>query len=62
MSKDGNTLFKPDGSGIRNPTTNAKENGVINNPPRFGELGGLSSAGKGIKRNKAVIRKPGFEK
>ena len=44
---------------MRSPTGNAMENGRIQNPPRYPEIGGFTSAGKGFKNNKYKIRKPG---
>lgn len=53
-------LFKPRGAAsIRKPTTNEQKNGQIVNPPRYAEMGGLSSAGKAISKNKMVVQKPG---
>ena len=55
-------LFKPSSRGIRNATTNEKQNGRIINPPRFMELGGFSSVGKGFTKNNKSIQKPGDTK
>ena len=53
-------LFRPAGSlSIRDPLSNEKLNGNIVNPPRFAELGGLSSRGKAVHRNDLKIVKPG---
>jgi hypothetical protein len=51
-------LFKPSARGVRSPTTNAKSNGDIDNPPRFPQLGGFTGTGKGIKKNTYKIRPP----
>ena len=53
------TPFKPRRAPMRPPESNAKENGRIENPPRYPEISGFSSAGKGFKNNKFKIRKPG---
>jgi hypothetical protein len=50
---------RPSGRGMREPTSNRKENGRVVNPPRYPEMGGFSSAAKGFKRNDKSIRKPG---
>lgn len=53
-------LFRPAAeSSLRNPTTNAQMNGNILNPPRYAELGGLTSAGKAVGRNSMTIVPPG---
>lgn len=53
-------LFRPSAEGSqRDPLTNAQMNGNIMNPPRFAELGGLSSAGKSFFRNTMRIVPPG---
>jgi len=53
-------LFRPAGSlSIRDPISNEQQNGNIVNPPRFAELGGLSSKGKAVRRNALNIVKPG---
>jgi hypothetical protein len=54
----GTRLFNPsDSMQPRDPTSNVKDDGMIVNPPRFAELGGLSSAGKTFK-NMMTIKKP----
>jgi hypothetical protein len=54
----GTRLFNPsDSLQIRDPLSNVIDDGMIVNPPRFAELGGLSSAAKTFK-NKMTIRKP----
>lgn len=51
-------LFNPsDSIAARDPLSNVIDDGMIVNPPRYAELGGLSSAGKTFK-NKMTIRKP----
>lgn len=56
----GSNLFNPAGSlSIRDPLTNEKMNGNIMNPPRFAELGGLSSRNKAVARNTLRIVRPG---
>lgn len=53
-------LFRPAGSlSIRDPLSDEKVNGNIVNPPRYAELGGLSSANKAVYRNTLKIVKPG---
>jgi hypothetical protein len=56
----GNRLFDPSESlSIRDPLTNAQKKGNIYNPPRYAQLGGLSSAsGKGLAKNDFHIVKP----
>ena len=53
--------LKPSPKGKRDILSNSKSNGRILNPPRFAELGGLSSARKGgaMKKNNLTIKKPG---
>ena len=53
-------VFKPRGaSQPRKPTTNEQRNGQIINTPRYSQLGGLSSAGKGGFKNGLNIKLPG---
>ncbi len=52
-------LFKPSSRGIRDPKTNAKTNGRIENPNRYNVLGGFSSSAKGFARNIFSVKKPG---
>lgn len=55
-----NRLFRPDAEGrIRDPRSNAQVNGNIVNPPRYAQLGGLSSSGKAMARNEMGVRAPG---
>jgi hypothetical protein len=56
----GNRLFDPSESlAIRDPLTNAQKKGNIYNPPRYAQLGGLSSAAaSGLKKNDFHIVKP----
>lgn len=42
----GDRLFPPKEKGFRAPTSNATRNGDIINPPRYSEMGGLSSGSK----------------
>jgi hypothetical protein len=58
----GDRLFKPSERGIRDPLTNAQDNGRINNPPRYPKLGGFISAAKGFFKNSMRIGKPGDTK
>lgn len=57
----GDRLFDPSESlSIRDPLSNAQKKGNIYNPPRYAQLGGLSSAGaRGIMKNDFNIVKPG---
>ena len=57
----GTKLFNPSESlSIRPPTSNARYHGNICNPPRYAELGGLSSAAKGDQRSSEMnIQLPG---
>ena len=53
-------LFKPRGaSSIRSPLDNKKDNGQIANPPRFSEMGGLTSPSDATAKNKMNLSKPG---
>jgi hypothetical protein len=55
----GTRLFNPsDSISARDPQSNVIDDGMIVNPPRYAELGGLSSANKGIARNGMTIKKP----
>jgi hypothetical protein len=54
----GTRLFNPNDSlTVRDPLSNVIDDGMIVNPPRFAELGGLSSASK-TYRNSMTIKKP----
>lgn len=54
----GTRLFNPSDSMTgRDPLSNTTDDGMIVNPPRFAELGGLSSRTKTFK-NQMTIRKP----
>lgn len=54
----GTRLFNPsDSIAARDPLSNVIDDGMIVNPPRFAELGGLSSSGKTFK-NSMTIKKP----
>lgn len=56
MSKD---WQKPSERGKRDPLSNQKSTGAMENPPRFSELGGMKNANKGPKRNNMTVRRPG---
>lgn len=53
--------LKPSSRGRRDALSNARNNARIVNPPRFAELGGLSSAKKrgAMTKNQLSIKKPG---
>ena len=54
----GTRLFNPNDSLTgRDPLSNVIDDGMIVNPPRFAELGGLSSPSKTF-RNSMTIKKP----
>jgi hypothetical protein len=54
----GTRLFNPSDSMTgRDPLSNVIDDGMIVNPPRFAELGGLDAASKTFK-NKMQIKKP----
>jgi hypothetical protein len=54
----GTRLFNPsDSMQVRDPLSNVIDDGMIVNPPRFAELGGLSGSGKTF-RNQMTIKKP----
>lgn len=53
-------LFKPRGANSpRRPTDNNQQNGVVTNPPRYEEFGGLNASGKIGSKNKMGVQKPG---
>ena len=52
-------LFKPSEIGRRDPLDNSRSNGRVMNPPRFAEVGGLTGASKGTKKNNMTIASPG---
>ena len=53
-------LFNPRGANNpRRPTDNTQQNGVVTNPPRFEQFGGLSSGAKIGAKNKMAVQKPG---
>jgi hypothetical protein len=53
-------LIRPTDSTIRGPLDNARHNGNIVNPPRFSQLGGLTSgSAMGIGGNDLSVRPPG---
>jgi hypothetical protein len=53
-------LYKPRGANNpRRPTDNTQQNGVVTNPPRFEQFGGLSSGAKIGAKNKMAVQKPG---
>jgi hypothetical protein len=53
----GTKLFNPHEVPIRDPQSNVIDDGLIVNPPRYAEFGGLSGSSKTF-RNKMTIRKP----
>lgn len=56
----GSRLFPPsDSMKGRDIQSNVIDNGFIVQPPRYAELGGLSSSGKAVKKNQMNIRPPG---
>ncbi len=52
-------LYKPTTRGMRRPLDNTIDGGMIVQPPRFPELGGLKNASKIGKKNRMSLRKPG---
>lgn len=62
MAGDTGIGIKPSGRGIRDPLTNAQNNGRVVNPPRYPKLGGFTSAAKGFFKNMLHIVKPGDTK
>jgi hypothetical protein len=52
-------LFKPSESGIRDPLSNARENGRVVNPPRYSQVGKLDGPSKGVKKNSMTVTGPG---
>lgn len=55
------SLFKPKSAKLRSPTSNAKENGVFVNPPRYPELGGFNPNNR-VTKNTMSVQKPGGKK
>ena len=55
-------LFKPTSRGIRDPLSDAQNNGRIVNPPRYARMGGFTSKVKGFFKNALGIVKPGDTK
>jgi hypothetical protein len=53
------SFLAPKNKKIRDPISNVIDNGLIVNPPRFAEIGGLSGRNTTVKKNKMTIRKPG---
>ena len=54
------TYLKPTTRGMRSPQDNGSASDMIVNPPRYAELGGLTSARKmGPKGNTMKVRPPG---
>lgn len=55
------TYLKPTSKGFRQPTDNALQNGNIMNPPRYAEMGGLTSGAKSkaMHANNKTLKKPG---
>lgn len=52
--------LKPTTRGMRGPQDNGPgPEGKIANPPRYAQLGGLTSASKVGPKNKMAVRKPG---
>lgn len=51
--------LEPSTQGLRRPTDAAKENGMVINPPRYAEHGGLTGPAKTAARNTLSISKPG---
>ena len=53
--------LEPSSKGKRGELDNSRSNGRVVNPPRFAQLGGLSSAKKStaMRKGDATIRKPG---
>lgn len=55
MSSD---YLKPSSKNFRQPTSNAKQNGNVMNPPRYPEIGGFTSAAKGPSKNGFSVKAP----
>lgn len=56
----GNSSYlKPTTKGMRGPLDNGSASDMFVNPPRYAELGGLTTAAKIGKKNKMAVRKPG---
>jgi len=53
--------LEPGSAPLRNPTSNAKENGRIMNPPRYPDFGGAYDASM-VRKNNFDVKKPGGEK
>lgn len=52
-------LYKPTTKGMRRPLDNTIDSGMIVQPPRFPEIGGLKSPSKIGRKNRMNLRKPG---
>jgi hypothetical protein len=57
----GNKFLGPKGAlRPRDPLSNQQQDGVVRSPPRYSQLGGLTSGGKkGFFKNHNSIKKPG---
>ena len=51
--------LKPSTKGMRGPLDNGSTGDMIVNPPRWAQIGGLTSARKIGKTNNMKVRKPG---
>jgi hypothetical protein len=51
--------LEPSSAGLRKPTDPEKQNGQIDNPPRFAEHGGLDKPARVAQKNIFHITKPG---
>jgi len=54
-----NRLLAPGNRGIRSPQENGSVNDRIVHPPRYAEMGGLTSAKKLGGKNTMKVKKPG---
>lgn len=52
-------LFAPRAYPIRQPTDNNRRHGAIMNPPRFPELGGMTSSNADKRDVELTLKKPG---
>lgn len=60
MASSGSRYLAPTTAGRRNPQDNGNpKSDMIAQPPRYAEIGGLTSASKTGKRHGMAVRKPG---
>jgi hypothetical protein len=53
------SYLKPSTRGMRQPLDNGSTSDLVVNPPRFAQIGGLTSARKLPKKNTMTVKRPG---